>query len=475
MDDEGFRGVTVFIPTFNRREDLQKAAESALQETRLPLCVHIFDNASTDDTETYARALAAADPRVRYTRRESNLGARENFERAFASLTGDYFVPLADDDLIYPDFLFEAVGVLDRNAEACAAVFLAEVRKTDGTLVEIYPQAPDQIRYGLLSPHDHMTDWLTHGHYHWSAVLWRRSALGLLRPPYLKVGMPSDVDFQGQLFSRAPAYLVKKAGGLYRLHDGQISQGYDQAQIPAWAEVMSRLDAAIIETRLFDAAQYAPLRQAMLTRYQGAWRDEPPISHEPDQLRELAEIVGFDLGDWPLCFSFVDRIDASRAEALRAAGDRADQEGMFTYMPAAGGEVDGATVPSTRELRHLTILRWLKANQTALLRERGDKASLSLVNEHMKGFVAALQSEADALRNSIRDLNREVEAREELIEAQREALRQAEAHSAALQQGIFREKAAMADILGSSSWRLTAPLRRAKDWLGALRRKLRGR
>lgn len=459
--DEDFRGVTVFIPTYNRRVDLQKAAESALQETRVPLRVHIFDNASTDDTEAFARSLAASDPRVRYTRRETNLGARENFERGFASLTGDYFVPLADDDLIYPDFLFEAVSILDRHAEACAAVFLAEVRKTDGTLVEIYPPAPDQIRYGLLSPHEHMTDWLTHGHYHWSAVLWRRSALGLLSPPYLQVGMPSDVDFQGLLFSRAPAYLVKKAGGLYRLHDGQISQGYDQAQVPAWAAVMRRLDASIAKTGLFDAAQYAPLRQAMLTRYQGAWRDEPRAPHDLARLLDLAETAAFDLGDWPLCYAFIDQLDA--------AGWAAGEEGVLTSMPPAGGEVEGATLPTALEPRRLTILRWLKANQEAFLRVRGDKESMALVNEHMKAFVASLKAESEALRHNIRDMHKEMAARDQLIASQREAISQGEALAAALRQQADRE---MAQLVNSSSWRLTAPLRGAKRLLGAVRRKL---
>lgn len=458
MDDEEFRGVTVFIPTYNRRADLQKAAESALQETRVALRVHIFDNASSDDTEAFARALAASDPRVRYTRRETNLGARENFERAFASLTGDYFVPLADDDLIYPDFLFEAVSILDQHAQACAAVFLAEVRKQDGTLVEIYPPAPDLIRYGLLSPQDHMTDWLTHGHYHWSAVLWRRSALGLLTPPYLKVGMPSDVDFQGQLFSRAPAYLVKKVGGLYRLHDGQISQGYDQAQIPAWAEVMSRLDMAIAEARLFDAAQYAPLRQTMLTRYQGAWRDAPRAPHDPSRLLDLAETAGFDLGDWPLCFELIDQLDGTGAPA--------SGEASLTSMPPAGGEKEGATLPPGLEPRSLTVLRWLRDTQAAMLRVRGDKESMALVNEHMKGFVGSLRSEGDALRRNIDILEQE-------IDAQRDALRQGEAHIQGLQQRLDQSAAEMAQLLNSSSWRLTAPLRAVKRLLAEVRRTVR--
>ncbi|MGJ7488701.1 glycosyltransferase family 2 protein, partial [Variovorax sp. LT2P21] len=53
LTKESTHTITVIIPTFNRRVQLQKAIESVLQERRVPVLVHVFDNASTDETEAY--------------------------------------------------------------------------------------------------------------------------------------------------------------------------------------------------------------------------------------------------------------------------------------------------------------------------------------------------------------------------------------------------------------------------------------
>ena len=42
--------ITVVIPTFNRVESLRIALASVLRETRIPIKVHVFDNASEDGT-----------------------------------------------------------------------------------------------------------------------------------------------------------------------------------------------------------------------------------------------------------------------------------------------------------------------------------------------------------------------------------------------------------------------------------------
>ncbi|MFY7962872.1 MAG: hypothetical protein ACOVVK_22540, partial [Elsteraceae bacterium] len=221
---------------------------------------------------------------------------------------------------------------------------------------------------------------------------------------------------------------------------------------------MSRLDAAVAETGLFEPAAYAPLRQAMLTRYQGAWRDAPRAPHDPERLLDLAETVGFHLGDWPLCFDLIAQLDAARPSVAGLASP----EATLTSMPPEGGEVEGVTLPPGLEPRRLTILRWLKQNQGAFLRVRGDKETMALVNERMKAFVGALRVESEALRHNIRAMHRELEDRDRQIETQREALARGEAQIAALQRRVDHEAASMAQLLNSSSWRLTAPLRAAK-------------
>lgn len=45
------------------------------------------------------------DPRVRYVRNETNIGAAHSFKRAFALSRGKYFKWIASDDKVTPDYL----------------------------------------------------------------------------------------------------------------------------------------------------------------------------------------------------------------------------------------------------------------------------------------------------------------------------------------------------------------------------------
>ncbi len=104
--------VTIAIPTYNRVALLEGAVRSALAQTHPRIEVLICDNGSADGTEDYARALAATEPRVTYVRQPVNLGPMANFERTRDEATGPFFMWLADDDRIPPDYVAECLAVL---------------------------------------------------------------------------------------------------------------------------------------------------------------------------------------------------------------------------------------------------------------------------------------------------------------------------------------------------------------------------
>jgi CDP-glycerol glycerophosphotransferase len=66
--------VSVVVIVYNDEERLARAVQSVLGQTLRDLEVIIADDCSTDGTEGVARALEAADPRVRYVRLEENSG-----------------------------------------------------------------------------------------------------------------------------------------------------------------------------------------------------------------------------------------------------------------------------------------------------------------------------------------------------------------------------------------------------------------
>jgi glycosyltransferase involved in cell wall biosynthesis len=113
--------VTIGIPTHNRRATLPRAVESALVQTHRELEVIVFDNASTDGTAELARELPARDERLRYVRRESNIGPEANMDGAFRAGSGEYVMLVADDDWIDPDYVERCLAALRERPELSVA------------------------------------------------------------------------------------------------------------------------------------------------------------------------------------------------------------------------------------------------------------------------------------------------------------------------------------------------------------------
>ncbi|MGX1306006.1 glycosyltransferase involved in cell wall biosynthesis [Amorphus suaedae] len=310
--------ITVVIPTYNRKEKLQNAIESVLAETRVPLQVHVFDNASTDETGPFVTAWAAADSRIKYTRNEYNIGGHQNYARAIQHIDTEYFVPLADDDWLLPDFLFVAYSLLEENAQAGAAIFMTEARNEAGDVLETYPPHPDKIQFGLLDPKTHLRNWMIYGHYSWTSILWRRQSLLAIGFPYLHTGITSDMDFQLQTFCRFPVYLVNKPGAVYSLHPAQASRTLDVSDVPAWSKVFARFNRTVADLRLFESDDFAGMLRIVQERYKGAWN--APVSKAiPDgRLVPLAALAAVRLGDWTLASSLLDQAD--RGEPRRDVG-----------------------------------------------------------------------------------------------------------------------------------------------------------
>jgi glycosyltransferase involved in cell wall biosynthesis len=110
--------VSVALPVFNGDNYIAEALESILAQTYDNFEVIISDNGSTDRTEEICREYAERDPRVQYYRSDVNRGVYWNFRRALEPAQGDYFMWLAHDDKLAPEFLEQCAAALDRNPKA---------------------------------------------------------------------------------------------------------------------------------------------------------------------------------------------------------------------------------------------------------------------------------------------------------------------------------------------------------------------
>src|SRR5512135_2903291 len=88
--------VSVIIPTWNRRETLERAVRSALDQTVVPQEVLVCDDGSTDDSRRIVEAIG--DPRVRWV--EGPRGGRPAIprNRGIRESSGEWLAFLDSDD-----------------------------------------------------------------------------------------------------------------------------------------------------------------------------------------------------------------------------------------------------------------------------------------------------------------------------------------------------------------------------------------
>ncbi|WP_158650917.1 glycosyltransferase family 2 protein, partial [Acinetobacter indicus] len=90
--------VTVYIPTYNRLELLQRAVKSVQEQTYHNLEIIIVDDCSTDGTHEYLEKVSKEDKRVRYFLKEKNSGACVSRNIAIKNSKGEFITGLDDDD-----------------------------------------------------------------------------------------------------------------------------------------------------------------------------------------------------------------------------------------------------------------------------------------------------------------------------------------------------------------------------------------
>jgi len=107
--------VSIALPIYNGENFVCDAIESILGQSFQDFELIISDNASTDRSGEICKGYAAREPRIRYVRNDTNIGAAANFNLAFSLARGEYFKWAAHDDVLHSDFLAACVDVLDRD------------------------------------------------------------------------------------------------------------------------------------------------------------------------------------------------------------------------------------------------------------------------------------------------------------------------------------------------------------------------
>lgn len=106
--------VSVIIPTFNRRELLESAIQSVLNQTYSNLEVLVIDDCSNDDTSNYINSIE--DTRVQYYRNRKTLFAPQCRNVGILKAKGEFIAFLDDDDIWLPNKLEHQIPLFEDNS-----------------------------------------------------------------------------------------------------------------------------------------------------------------------------------------------------------------------------------------------------------------------------------------------------------------------------------------------------------------------
>jgi len=113
--------VTIGIPAYNGAKTIEKSINSLLAQTFKNFELIISDDASDDETGSICQRYALKDSRILYVRQAQNIGEYSNLEFLLSKAKGKYFMCLANDDWLSPEFVEVNVSALDSNLKFVAS------------------------------------------------------------------------------------------------------------------------------------------------------------------------------------------------------------------------------------------------------------------------------------------------------------------------------------------------------------------
>ncbi len=255
--------VTVVIPTYNRSAGLRKAVASVTDQNVPRVGIHIYDNASTDDTPAVVEELIRAHPSIRYTRRETNLGSLLNYSGAMRAVDTPYLMSLADDDWLLEGSIATLLGSIQRNPTLGAAIATTLHVTPDGNIFHRNPTAAWEA--GVYDSDRLFSNWLDIGHIEWSSAIFRMDVLKELDLPDISADAYWDVDLQLRIFSRYGAEIIHHDAAVFLCHPGQDHRQPRLSKYEGGVRMLGRA-AAIYQNR--DAAQ-----RVLLEKFFRRWID----------------------------------------------------------------------------------------------------------------------------------------------------------------------------------------------------------
>jgi glycosyltransferase involved in cell wall biosynthesis len=248
------------LPVYNGDNYLEQTLRCLCDQSFEDFELIISDNASTDRTQAICEAFAETDPRIRYHRNATNVGAAPNYNLVFELATGEYFKWVAHDDLYERDFLKKCVEALDQDPGVVlaytAAVDIDEhgelIREMDFNLHSEAERPSERFRY------------LTCVNHHCFQVFGIVRSEVLRKTPLIESYVASDRVLIAELALHGRFYEVPERLFLHREHPRRSTAAIaDLRERAAWFDTRARTAQELPNLRVY-LEYFAAIRRSPL-------------------------------------------------------------------------------------------------------------------------------------------------------------------------------------------------------------------
>lgn len=222
MSDDGAPLITCIIPTYRRPRKLRRAIYSVLNQTFKDVLVCVYDNASGDETEDVVAEIMRYDPRVRYHRHPTNIGAPRNFQYGLERVRTPFFSFLSDDDVLLPEFYGMAMEAFSSRRDAGFVATQVITMTEDG---DPRGRPPDHFPPRVYEPPSGFEAMVKYGHPIWTGMLFNSSVLRTCGLLDLSVGSPFDLEFELRIAARHPFIVLDRPGAIFVADEGASATG----------------------------------------------------------------------------------------------------------------------------------------------------------------------------------------------------------------------------------------------------------
>ncbi|MGD0288891.1 MAG: glycosyltransferase family A protein [Candidatus Binataceae bacterium] len=213
--------ITTVIPTYRRPRLLVQAIRSVLNQSYPHFEVHVYDNASGDETPQVVAQIAERDRRVKYHCHPKNIGLMQNFLFGIEQVSTSFFNLLGDDDYLLPGFFETAIEAM--TAHVNSGFFFGGLLFFDGRRVVAAPVEDWDVEGTVESARMFRALFLPGGWTTWTSSLFRTEIVinaGGLKP---ELGYGGDVELLGRLSIRNSVFVSRKPCAVINLQHGSAS------------------------------------------------------------------------------------------------------------------------------------------------------------------------------------------------------------------------------------------------------------